>query len=199
MPSTSTKRLKPQAELEPPKGSAKEKSSLSKAAESADSLPSIQKKLTRVNRQKTPKKTADITALPHAIRDAVEIAKFADDKKAERISILDIRDLSTFADVLVICSGNSEPHLKAIASAIREGMREHHGRIAHSEDGIPASQWVVIDYVDVVVHIFMSHLREFYGLEELWGDAPRVPFPLETSKTKASRTTRSRRPKTIGL
>jgi len=102
------------------------------------------------------------------------IAGFVDEKQGERIAVLDVRELSSFTDFLVIVSGNSEPHLKAIASGIREGMREKHSIKAHSEDGSPGSQWLVLDYIDVVVHLFAADKREFYGMEDLWGDAPQL-------------------------
>lgn len=135
-------------------------------------------------------KNSGRTEEPEAIRVALEIARLADDKKAERIEILDIRGLSGFADALVICSANSEPHLKAVASGIREGMREGHGRRPLSEAGSPVSNWVVIDYIDVVAHIFGGDRREFYGLEQLWGDAPRVPYPPPVAAAKAARRAR---------
>jgi ribosome-associated protein len=66
--------------------------------------------------------------------------------------------------------------LKAIAGAIEDGLKEDHGIRAISVDGFPASQWIVLDYMQVIVHVFRSEKREFYSLEDLWGDATRVPW-----------------------
>lgn len=74
----------------------------------------------------------------------------------------------------MICSGTSEPHLKAIAGSIEGGLKDEHGIRPVSVDGFPASQWIVLDYMQVIVHVFRSEKREFYSLEDLWGDAPRV-------------------------
>ena len=106
---------------------------------------------------------------------ALAAAQAASDKKAENIRILDLRKVSSFADYFVICTGTSEPHLKAIGSEIREKLRDNLGLTAHS-DGFPASQWVVLDYHGVIIHIFQPDKRDFYDLESLWRDAPRVPF-----------------------
>ncbi len=76
----------------------------------------------------------------------------------------------------MLCSGTSEPHLKAIASEIREQAREKGGQKAAFSDGIPASHWVVLDFSDVLVHIFTEEKRAFYSLESLWGDAKRLPL-----------------------
>lgn len=110
---------------------------------------------------------------------ALTCASAAADKKAENIIALDMAGISGFTDVFVIASAGSEPQLKAIASAIRERMREDHARRPLSEDGFPASQWVVLDYGDVIVHLFQSEMRDRYGLEELWSDAPRIPLAPE--------------------
>jgi ribosome-associated protein len=96
------------------------------------------------------------------------------DKKAGNIVVLDLRGISTFTDYFVICSATSEPQLKAISSSIREQVREQFGRKPISEDGYPASQWVILDYGDVIVHLFQGDKREFYSLESLWSDAKRV-------------------------
>jgi ribosome-associated protein len=101
-------------------------------------------------------------------------ASAAGDKKAEDIVVLDMQGISTFTDFFVICSGTSEPQLKAIATAIREQVRDTLGRKPLSEDGFPASQWVVLDYGAVIVHLFLAAKREYYGLETLWRDAPRL-------------------------
>jgi ribosome-associated protein len=74
----------------------------------------------------------------------------------------------------VICSAGSEPQLKAIANEIETRLKEDHGLRAAAVDGFPASQWIVLDYLEVVIHIFHRDKRGFYSLEDLWGDAPRV-------------------------
>jgi ribosome-associated protein len=101
-------------------------------------------------------------------------ANAALEKKAEDIIALDLRGISTFTDFFVICSGTSEPHLKAIASEIESHLRLEHQRRPVAIDGSPMSQWMIADYGDVVVHIFHQAKREFYSLEDLWSDAPRL-------------------------
>ncbi len=90
--------------------------------------------------------------------------------------VLDLRGISTFTDFFVICSGTSEPHLKAIAGEIEQRLKEDHGIRPAAVDGFPASQWMVLDYLQVIVHVFHSDKRAFYSLEDLWGDAPRLEF-----------------------
>jgi len=109
--------------------------------------------------------------------DSRQLAKLcreiALDKKAQDPLILDVRKISSLADYFLICSGTSEPHLKAIADEISRRLKDEGIRAAH-HDGYPASRWVVMDYGDVMIHIFHPELREHYGLEHLWGDAKRV-------------------------
>ena len=90
--------------------------------------------------------------------------------------MLDLRGISSFTDFFVICSGTSEPHLKAIAGEIEVKLKQEHGIRAVAIDGFPASQWMVLDYLQVIVHIFHEKKRDFYSLEDLWGDAPRVEW-----------------------
>jgi len=103
-------------------------------------------------------------------------AELASNKKAEDIVILDLRKISTFTDFFVICSATSEPHLKAIAGEVETRLKEEHKISAAAVDGFPASQWIVLDYLQVVVHVFHRDKREFYSLEDLWGDAPRMEW-----------------------
>lgn len=98
----------------------------------------------------------------------------AADKKAENIVVLDLRGISTFTDYFVICSATSEPQLKAISNSISEQITEKYSRKPISEDGYPASQWIILDYGDVIVHLFQGEKRDFYALESLWSDAKRV-------------------------
>jgi ribosome-associated protein len=90
--------------------------------------------------------------------------------------VLDLEGISSFTDYFVICSGTSEPHLKAISGEIEERLKEVHGIRAVSVDGFPASQWIVLDYLQVIVHVFRQEKREFYSLEDLWSDAQRVDW-----------------------
>jgi len=101
-------------------------------------------------------------------------AAAAAEKKAENTLILDLRGVSGFTEFFVICSGTSEPQLKAIASSIRQQARESLGMRPLAEDGYPSSQWVVLDYSDVICHIFLEEKRAFYDLENLWRDAKRI-------------------------
>ena len=96
--------------------------------------------------------------------------------------MLDLQGISSFTDCFVICSGTSEPHLKAISSEIEERLRDDHGVRAVSVDGFPASQWIVLDYMQVIVHVFRREKREFYSLEDLWGDAPRIAWEAAAAK-----------------
>jgi ribosome-associated protein len=111
--------------------------------------------------------TIDSTTLA---RRAVELAE---DKQASDIVMLDLRKLNTIADYFVICSGESDRQLKAILEAIDEGMSRELGRDARSE-GTPDTGWVLLDYGDVVVHIFSLALRDYYRLEYLWSKATPV-------------------------
>lgn len=88
--------------------------------------------------------------------------------------VIDLRGIVSFTDFFVLCSGTSEPHLKAIAGELHDRLKTDHGVKPMAVDGFPLSQWVVADYTDVVVHIFHKEKRAFYSLEDLWSDAPRL-------------------------
>jgi ribosome-associated protein len=92
------------------------------------------------------------------------------EKKAFDVKILDLRKLSTVCDFFVICSASVDIHAKAIAEWITENLKQKGVRFWHHE-GYQASRWILLDYVDVVIHIFLPEVREFYALEKLWGDA----------------------------
>jgi len=99
------------------------------------------------------------------------------DKKALQPLILDLQAISTITDYLVICSAQSEPQLKAIANGVVKTLKDEFGRTPYAVDGFPASQWVVIDYGEVMLHIFHEDKRAVYALEDLWSDAKRVELP----------------------
>jgi ribosome-associated protein len=87
---------------------------------------------------------------------------------------MDLRGISTFTDFFVICSGTSEPHLKAIAGEIERRLDDDYDIQPAAVDGLPASHWIVLDYLQVIVHVMRAEKREYYSLEDLWSDAPRL-------------------------
>lgn len=105
---------------------------------------------------------------------AILCRKLAENKKAENIVILDVRKLSSVTDYFVIASGDTEPHLRAIASEVEDKLREDYHIAPRSADRDGAATWQVLDYFDVILHVMRSDVREKYDLESLWGDAPRV-------------------------
>ena len=98
------------------------------------------------------------------------VGSFTQEKKASKIKILDLRRLTDITDYFVICSAEVELHARAIADHIVESLEKKGIKSWHSE-GYKSSRWILLDYVDVVVHIFLEESREFYELEKLWGDA----------------------------
>src|SRR3989454_5955341 len=105
---------------------------------------------------------------------ALVCLKLADDKKAEDIAILDVREISSVTDYFVIASGASEPHLRAIVDEITDKLRENHHLRAKAIDGTLQAAWIVLDYFDVIVHVMRADVRERYDLETLWGDAKKL-------------------------
>jgi ribosome-associated protein len=103
--------------------------------------------------------------------------KLADDKKADDLLVLDVRDISSITDYFVLASGSSEPHLRAISEEIISTLKEDHGVSARAKDGTLQTGWLVLDFFDVIVHVMRGDVRRRYDLENLWGDAPRVKPP----------------------
>jgi len=97
--------------------------------------------------------------------------ELAENRKAEEIVILDVRELSSVTDYFVLASGTSEPHLRAIVDEITDKLREEHDVRPRAVDGTFQAAWVVLDFFDVIVHIMRQDVRDRYDLETLWGDA----------------------------
>ncbi len=106
---------------------------------------------------------------------ALLAARLADDKKALGVEILGMGGLTSFTDYFVICSGESTTQVKAIADYLLEKFKEA-GFKPLGIEGLAAAKWVLLDFGDVIVHVFERETREFYSLERLWLDAPRVPL-----------------------
>ena len=107
-------------------------------------------------------------------------AETAHAKKARDVVALDLRELEGVADYFLICSGSSEVQVRAIADAIDEKLRERGARAWHVE-GFEGRRWVLLDFVEVVVHVFHERTREYYMLDRLWGDARSVDLGLEAA------------------
>ena len=113
-------------------------------------------------------------------RLATTIAALAADKKAIDIVALDLRGVAGYTDFFVLASGTSDRQTKAIHDGIHLGLKNEHGMLPRRVEGLTESRWILMDYLDVVVHVFTPETRDFYRLESLWGDVPREEFdPVE--------------------
>jgi ribosome-associated protein len=101
-----------------------------------------------------------------------EIARYAVDKKAIDVVELDLRGVLGYTDYFLICSGNTPRQTKAIHDGILEGLKHEHQMLPRRVEGASRADWILMDYLDVVVHVFTPETRDFYRLEQLWGEAP---------------------------
>jgi ribosome-associated protein len=100
------------------------------------------------------------------------IAAYAADKKAGEVVELDLRGTIGYTDYFVICTGNTERQTKAIHDGIHLGLKNDHGLLPRRVEGATQARWILMDYLDVIVHVFTPEMREYYRLEQLWGEAP---------------------------
>jgi ribosome-associated protein len=107
---------------------------------------------------------------------ALACAKAADEVKAENIRVWDMRGVSSLTDYMVVCSGSSMPQLRAILRDVAGKVEELHGVKPTMTEGKADTKWVVLDYIDVMVHVMSDELRDFYGLEDLWKDSKEVAW-----------------------
>jgi ribosome-associated protein len=112
--------------------------------------------------------------------------ELADNKKAENLIVLDLRKVSSVADYFLLCTGLSDPHLRAIVDELIDRLREEQGLRPHAVDGTLQTGWVVLDYFDVIIHVMRADLRDRYDLEGLWGDAPRLKSRASRPRRKAT-------------
>jgi ribosome-associated protein len=125
----------------------------------------------------TPQHPADTTVNPERLAQLA--ASYAADKKGIDLTILDLRGVSSYTDYFVIVSGGTDRQTKAIHDAIHEGMKKDHGVLPRRVEGLGEARWILMDYFDVVVHVFVPEVRDFYRLEQLWGDVPRLDLEIE--------------------
>jgi ribosome-associated protein len=114
----------------------------------------------------TDNRTLDAAAL------ADRIADIASDKKGKDIRVIDLRGIVSYTDFFVIASGNTERQTKAIHDAVREELKREHELLPRRTEGEREARWILLDYLDTVLHIFTPEARDYYRLEQLWGEAP---------------------------
>lgn len=127
-----------------------------------DTAPQKDQQFTSVNNTKT----ADSDKLIEVITEAML------DRKAEDIAVIDVHELTTLTDKFIVCHASTDVQIKAIANNISQETKERLGEKPWKEEGRESRRWVILDYVNVVVHIFKQELREYYALEKMWNDAP---------------------------
>lgn len=121
------------------------------------------------------KKKVNTSVDAHTLAEAV--VKGLQEKKGNKIVMMDLQGVKgAVVDFFVICSGNSETHVEALKDSVEEYVFKKLGQLPWKKEGLQHKEWILLDYVDVVVHIFQPHRRDFYGLEELWGDARFVVY-----------------------
>jgi ribosome-associated protein len=129
--------------------------------------------MSKAETKRQKEEAASFASLPEEIRVA---ALAAQDKKAADLAVLDVRDVSSFTDYFIICSGQNQRQVKAIADNIEQKLIEVRTRPAHLE-GYERADWILLDYFDFIVHVFTPATREFYALERLWGSAGHIAVP----------------------
>jgi ribosome-associated protein len=107
---------------------------------------------------------------PEELANAV--TEYASDRKAIDLVQLDLREIIGYTDYFVVCTGRTDRQTKAIHDAIHAGMKSAHGVLPARVEGLPQGHWILMDYLDVIVHIFTPETRDYYRLEQLWGEAP---------------------------
>lgn len=110
---------------------------------------------------------------------ALAIAKIADDIKAKDIVLINVADAVGYADYFVVCTGNTERQVKAVHDAVLKTIKDDHRIIPKRAEGVTESRWILLDYLDVVLHVFTPEARDFYRLDRLYGDVPSEPYGSE--------------------
>ena len=116
-----------------------------------------------------------------SLEQARLIAGLVQEKLAEDIVILDLRPVCTYTDFFVLCTGRNPRQTAAILDEVRGRLKREHGLLPRSVEGAAQGNWVLADYLDVVLHVFTPETRGYYGLEELWGDMPSVELDAATA------------------
>ena len=123
------------------------------------------------------------TTAPARIAElAQQAAAILLDRKANDVVLLNLKGVSDMTDYFLIASGTSDTHVRALGNAVLEDMKKETGQVANHSEGLSQGRWVLLDYVDFVVHVFHPTLRNFYQIERLWADAQVVPITADASR-----------------
>lgn len=106
------------------------------------------------------------------------------ERKANDVVLLSLKGVSDMTDYFLIASGTSDTHVRSLGSSVMEDLKKDTGQMAHHAEGLSQGRWVLLDYVDFVVHVFHPTLRSFYQIERLWADAERVPITAEVAGSR---------------
>lgn len=117
---------------------------------------------------------------------ARRLAELADSKQADEIVVLDMRELVSYTDFLAICTARNERQARAIVEEVRLRVKEEQGLLPGGVDGAGDTGWIVLDYLDCVLHVFTAEERERYALEDLWREAPRLELGLDSAETSSA-------------
>jgi len=116
---------------------------------------------------------------------ARRIAELADSKLATDIVALEVGEIVGYTDVLVICTARNERQAKAIADEVQLRLKREDGLLPARSEGLPEARWILLDYLDCILHVFVPETRELYRLEQLWGEAPKLELDLEEPPARA--------------
>jgi ribosome-associated protein len=125
-----------------------------------------------------PAHTQSFTSLELAQRAATILL----DRKGNDVVLLSLKGVSDMTDYFLIASGTSDTHVRALGNSVLEDLKKDTGQMAHHVEGLQAGRWVLLDYVDFVVHVFHPTLRNFYQIERLWADADVIPIMYDASR-----------------
>lgn len=118
-------------------------------------------------------KSSDLNRLVNTIKEGLL------EKKGKEIVLLDVRELTTLTDFFIVCHGTSETQIRALANSVTQKVKDNLEESVWKKEGMDARRWIILDYVNVVVHIFSEEKREFYGIERMWNDAVRTEIKDE--------------------
>ncbi len=131
----------------------------------------------KAKKSTTPRKSAQRKKAPQEVPNWLVAVQAAQSKKAENIKVLDLRQVSSFADYFVICSGSNPRQIQAISDEVGLQLKKQRGETPLNVEGYNNAEWILLDYADLLVHVFSAQAREYYALDRLWRHAAEIEIP----------------------